>query len=192
MRKSIFTGLPSFIIRARKLPSCGRRLSAMSSFPIILIREIISFWFLLISYWRVPRKGSFKTPSIRYRILSWRSLLSIWISEAPLFIDWLIIWETSEFAVLLVWVSWKGFVSVILSVSSSIISSSAPVSASSFCSYNLEKVSLMAERVEVTTLTVRPVMASSSSISQLQVGSSIARVMVSPILATGTTWLWRA
>ena len=69
--------------RARKLPSCGRRRSAMSRPPRILIRDSTSGRWRTRSSARSPRLKCCSRPSIRKRTRSRRSIVSRWMSEAP-------------------------------------------------------------------------------------------------------------
>src|SRR5213596_217287 len=69
-RKSIGTTRPSISTRARKLPSCGRRRSAISRVARILMRERTSPRWRLRSSPSVPRLKCCSIPSMRNRACS--------------------------------------------------------------------------------------------------------------------------
>ena len=160
-------------MRSEIRPSCGRRFSAMSSFDITLIRDTSSGASL-----RAGCSTGRSTPSTRKRMLSVRSKVSIWISDAPSLTASprmaLIRRITGEFSSLSSRSSLSGISSVnaIRSISAS-MSSTSCCETPLLCCQILASISSNASGVTVTGTNARPNTRRTSSSANAGVSSRI-------------------
>ena len=168
-RKSIARPL----IFSLKRPSCGTRFSAMSSSDMTLMREMMVEWKRL----SIGSMALYSTPSTRYLIITSRSRVSMWMSEARRCRALKMVESTSlmigESACVSLSIDSASSPSSSLSRMTWILNSSVAASRTRWLDSDFLRTSLIAPLVPTQTDSGRPSRISSSSTISTSEGSEI-------------------